>query len=113
MKARKTASLWDGKRRITDMAEILEFKRLSTEQHGVGEAVCMACGHEWAAAVPTGVEWFECPECKTHKGHWKYSFYPSVGDMVRVCNCKNDLFYITPEGHMCANCGIYQRYGND
>jgi hypothetical protein len=30
--------------------------------------------------------------------------------MIRECNCGNRLFYLTPDGHMCANCGIYQGY---
>jgi hypothetical protein len=33
-----------------------------------------------------------------------------VGDMVRECRCGNQLFYIKPEGHMCANCGTVQDY---
>lgn len=44
------------------------------------------------------------------KGKWKFEFAPSEGQMVRECNCGNQLFYLTPDGHLCANCGIYQAY---
>jgi hypothetical protein len=37
------------------------------------------------------------------KGKWKFEFYPSVGQMVRECQCGNQLFYLTTEGYMCAN----------
>lgn len=75
-----------------------------------GEAVCMSCRHEWAAVAPVGTHQLECPQCHTHKGHWKFEFQPEPGTLVRACHCQNQLFYITPEGHICANCGIYQRY---
>lgn len=97
------------------MADVLAFQRPDPPQpdeptvpHGAGTALCIDCRHEWEAAVPIGTEWFECPSCHTHKARWKFTFYPS--DMVRQCNCGNQLFYMTPEGHLCANCGIYQRY---
>jgi hypothetical protein len=81
-----------------------------TEQHGTGPAFCVGCGHTWTAVAPTGTTQLECPACKALKGHWKFEFYPSEGQMVRECNCGNQLFYLTTEGHLCANCGIYQRY---
>lgn len=80
------------------------------EQHGVGEAFCLGCNHVWQAVAPTGTTAMECPSCHRMMGHWKFEFYPSKDQMVRVCDCKNQLFYLTPEGHLCANCGIYQRY---
>ena len=96
------------------MAEIIPFKKPAPEEpdvpHGAGTAKCIDCKHEWQAVVPIGTEWFECPQCLTHKGRWKFSFYPNVGDTIRVCKCGNDLFHLTPEGHLCANCGVYQRY---
>lgn len=81
-----------------------------TRQHGQGEAFCFACKHTWQAVVPTGVTEFECPNCGTMKGRWKFHFYPSPGTKIRVCDCGNELFYLTPEGHLCANCGTYQSY---
>jgi hypothetical protein len=32
------------------------------------------------------------------------------GTMVRTCDCGNQLFNITPDGHFCPNCGEYQSY---
>lgn len=80
------------------------------EQFGSGEAFCFVCNHTWAAVAPTGTEMFECPACRRVTGRWKFSFYPNVGQLVRACDCGNQLFYLTPEGHLCPSCGIYQRY---
>jgi hypothetical protein len=80
------------------------------EQHGQGEAFCLACNHTWQAVAPTGIESFECPSCRRFTGHWKFEFYPREDQPVRECNCGNQLFYLTPDGHLCANCGIYQSY---
>ena len=80
------------------------------EQTALGPAFCIACDHNWSAVAPTGTTELECPNCHAVKGHWKFEFYPSVGQSVRECNCGNQLFYLTPDGHMCANCGVYQRY---
>ena len=93
------------------MGNVVEFSRPErTEPHGSGEAVCTGCGHAWAAVVPVGVTEFECPSCHASKGRWRFGFYPSVGQKVRECACGNQLFYLTPEGHLCAECGVYQRY---
>ena len=91
------------------MGEVVDLHP-KQEQHGAGEAFCLACGYVWAAVVPTGAVNFECPGCGRWTGHWKYEFYPSEGQMVRQCNCGNQLFYLTPDGHLCASCGLYQRY---
>lgn len=95
-------------------AEVFKFSArvptVEAQQTGAGTAFCIACSHEWQAVVPTGTTEFECPACHTHKGKWKFEFSPAVGQQVRECNCGNQLFYLTPEGHMCANCGIYQSY---
>jgi hypothetical protein len=80
------------------------------QQHAAGEAFCICCGHTWIAVAPTGTTQLECPECHTMKGHWKFEFAPSPGELVRECNCGNQLFYLTPQGHLCANCGVYQSY---
>lgn len=89
---------------------VLEFRRQEVEQHGVGAAFCIACDHVWQAVAPTGTTTLECPSCSAMKGKWKFEFYPSTGQMVRECGCGNQLFYLTHEGHLCANCGVYQRY---
>lgn len=84
--------------------------RQQETQTGEGEAFCIACGHTWRAVAPTGTVDLECPACRTMKGKWRFEFRPAPGQMVRVCNCGNQLFYLTPDGHLCANCGIYQGY---
>lgn len=93
------------------MADVIPFPTPEPqEQHGQGEAFCLACNHTWQAVAPTGIESFECPSCHRWTGHWKFEFYPREDQAVRECRCGNQLFYLTPEGHLCANCGIYQLY---
>jgi hypothetical protein len=75
-----------------------------------GEAFCIQCGREWQAVAPVGTVQLECPDCKTMKGLFRFPFAPADGQLVRECDCGNQLFYLTPEGHMCANCGTYQSY---
>jgi hypothetical protein len=93
---------------------VVPFNRESANDsdvpHGSGEAFCLGCDHRWIAVAPVGETVFECPSCKAHKGRWKFEFMPADGQLVRQCNCGNQLFYLTPDGHLCANCGIYQRY---
>jgi len=90
---------------------VIEFKRRKPEvQTACGEAFCIACDHRWTAVAPTGTIDLECPNCKSMKGHWAFAFSPDVGQLVRSCDCGNQLFLLTPEGHMCANCGLYQGY---
>lgn len=77
------------------------------DSHGVGAAFCIGCRHEWQGIAPTGTTELECPACRTMKGRWKFEFAPEI---AWHCLCGNPYFYITAEGHMCANCGIYQEY---
>ncbi len=91
------------------MSNIVEFKKKEQQLAG-GEAFCLQCQHEWGAVAETGTTHLECPECKTMKGLFKYPCYPPYGTLIMVCNCGNDLFYLTKEGHLCANCGTYQYY---
>lgn len=81
-----------------------------TAHHGLGQAFCMACQHEWEAVVPMGTTDLECPGCHTMKGRLRFEYYPPEGEKIRVCNCGNSYFYLTEVGHLCANCGIYQTY---
>lgn len=99
------------------MGEVVRFERPPVEthpldeeavQHGTGTAFCIGCDHTWQVVAPTGTTTFECPSCHAMKGKWKFEFYPS--DFVCECNCGNQLFYLTRDGHLCANCGIYQQY---
>jgi hypothetical protein len=77
-----------------------------------GEAFCLQCRHEWQAVVPAGKSvcdiLLECPQCQTMTGRLRYDFAPAGN--VWECHCGNQLFYITPEGHFCPNCGNFNRY---
>lgn len=93
------------------MTNIIQFKPPAVvERHGSGEAFCIQCGHTWHAVAPVGTVDLECPSCRTMKGKWRFEFQPTPGTLVRECNCGNQLFYLTPAGHLCANCGFYQLY---
>lgn len=93
------------------MSNVIEFKKPEQKDpHGSGEAFCLSCKHEWVAVAPAGETQLECPKCHTMKGLWKYPFAPADGDFMWKCNCGNNLFYLTPQGHLCANCGILQQY---
>jgi hypothetical protein len=93
------------------VSKVIKFKQPEPkEPHGSGEAFCMNCRHEWIAVVPVGITRFECPRCHSYKGMWKFEFMPEVGSLMRLYNCGNDLFRLTPDGHQCANCGVYQEY---
>lgn len=89
---------------------VIPFGRVPDTQHASGEAFCVACDHNWIAVVPTGATFFQCPNCRSMKGRWKFEFYPSADQRVMTCPCKNQLYYLTPDGHMCANCGLYVAY---
>ena len=72
--------------------------------HWSGPALCTRCGHEWRACVPAdATDELECPECKTFFGIKRGPHQP-VG-RVWTCKCGGDLFYLTPDGHMCRQCG--------
>lgn len=94
------------------MGEVISLLRNveSEKQMASGEAVCMQCNHKWVAVAEVGANRFECPECHTMKGLWMFEFSPADGELVRTCNCGNQLFLLTPEGHLCPNCGTYQMY---
>ena len=93
------------------MTNIIPLHKKDDTPRATGEAFCMHCKYEWVAVSPSGIhERFECPACASHKGMFKYQFAPSDDDELYECNCGNHLFYIMPEGHLCANCGIYNEY---
>lgn len=91
------------------MGNVVSFKPRE-DPHANGDAFCIFCKHEWLAVAPVGTMQLECPSCGSLKGIWKFPFAPNEGQLVRECNCSNQLFYITPDGHVCANCGTYQGY---
>jgi DNA-directed RNA polymerase subunit RPC12/RpoP len=89
------------------MGEVIELRRSTDDQEGQhlsGVARCLDCGHEWPAAAPLGTTWLECPECHNKKGAFKY---PVIHDSTWLCNCGNQLFYLTPDGAQCPRCGVF------
>lgn len=71
--------------------------------HMTGEAVCMACRHEWIAVAPQGTWDLECPECGTNHGVWRN---PALAEKpVWKCKCDNEFFVIHTDRIMCARCG--------
>lgn len=92
-------------------ANIIAFPGVnSDDRHISGKAHCLHCGYEWEAVAPEGTTWLACPECTALKGIFKYPPCVPEGGLVRECQCGNQLFYLTPEGHLCPMCGTYQAY---
>lgn len=85
----------------------LEAIKEARAPHLEGKARCLDCKHEWTAVAPAGTEWLECPECHGKKGRFIYHFEPEPFVQWQ-CNCGNDLFYVTPDGCFCPNCGEWQ-----
>jgi rubrerythrin len=75
-----------------------------------GNAFCMSCDYNWAAVAPVGTVWLECPSCKAEKGRFKFPMALPEKTLVYTCNCGNQLFNMTPEGHFCPNCGEWRRF---
>jgi hypothetical protein len=73
--------------------------------HLTGEAVCLACKHEWVGVAPIGTVDIECPECKSQKGVLKHFVHRD--GLHYLCNCGNPLLFATPDGCYCANCGVW------
>lgn len=80
------------------------------EPHLSGKGHCLNCHHVWVAVAPLDTVDLECPECHTMKGVFNYAVTPPDDVDVWTCSCDNQLFYITPEGHWCPNCGQYNSY---
>lgn len=90
--------------------KVVDFKKKPMEYTVTGDAFCYQCKHEWVAVVPHKTVRIQCPECHTYKGLFKFPACVPKDALLRQCECGNELFYLTPEGHLCANCGEYQFY---
>ena len=92
------------------MGEILDFKKHEPEPEieyqGQGSAICFGCDATWQAVAPVGTIELECPQCSTMKGRWEFEFAPQKGEVILICDCGNEYFYMTGAGAMCPNCGI-------
>jgi hypothetical protein len=84
----------------------LKQARQEREPHLNGNARCLACKHEWVAVAPIIVTSMERPEYPLERGRYVVQFERD-GEHWH-CNCGNDLFYSTPDGFYCPNCGEWQ-----
>ena len=62
------------------------------------------CRHEWQAVAPVGTTWLECPACTLLTGRFVGPVHKE--GLYWMCNCGNDLFYVTTTGGYCGVCGI-------
>lgn len=85
-------------RAVIDLAEY--------RPHSEGKARCLDCGHAWEAVAPVGVTWMECPMCGLMRGRFVWS-HLREGALHWRCDCGCDLFYVTPDGSYCPNCGAW------
>ena len=87
------------------MAEPIDLSdaRRARNPHLEGAARCLDCKHEWAAVAPVGTRWMECPSCSLIRGRF-IGEHRREGDHWH-CTCANELFYVTPDGYYCPNCG--------
>lgn len=85
----------------------LQEWREENSPHATGKAICMACAYEWVAVIATGEVWFECPACKSNKGH--FINHHEFAGLHWTCSCGNMLFYIHKEFVYCPNCGNIQK----
>ena len=85
---------------------------LKMTPHHEGEAVCLACGHEWVAVAPVSVFELECGECGTLRGVYKYPFvmpsYATYTCTVDGCGCQHVTIEMHKDGGYwiaCCKCG--------
>ncbi len=90
-----------------NIVDISKWKEANSP-HCSGNAVCLHCKYEWVAVVPTGITYFECPECKLEKGVYVGLFYDKQPHYT--CNCGNQLFAVTPTYIYCIFCGQESSY---
>lgn len=94
------------------MAHLIPFKQ-PDKPHNTGYLRCLDCAYEGAYVTPEDRTIHDCPQCGLAKAVWVGLFEP-YGAARWVCNtCKNDLFYILPNGWQCCLCGkVSDREGN-
>lgn len=76
--------------------------------HFDGPAVCLACKHEWHAAIPVGEDpcKMTCPACNAERG--TFATHIETKGQHWHCACGNHLFAITAEGVYCPCCATWQ-----
>lgn len=89
---------------VIDLAAARQERELTLSL--CGKARCLACRHEWQAVAPVGTVWLDCPACSLERGRF---LGPAQRDGAHWhCGCGNDIFYVTPDGFYCPNCGEQQ-----
>jgi predicted RNA-binding Zn-ribbon protein involved in translation (DUF1610 family) len=84
----------------------LTDKKKEKRPHLAGEARCLSCRHEWVAVAEVGAVWLECPECHTMMG--RFIHHAEMSTAHWVCECGNDLYYVTDDYIYCPVCGREQ-----
>jgi hypothetical protein len=83
------------------VGDIIDIR--SRQPHIAGRATCLGCRFKWVAVAEVGAVTLECPSCGLMKGAFAGTIVP---DVVLECGCGNSLFFMTPEGPLCGNCGL-------
>lgn len=68
-----------------------------------GEMVCRTCGDHWEGRIEVGELAATCPSCGANNSR---PFHYVEPDEVWYCACGETLFFLTPEGPVCPNCGL-------
>lgn len=84
----------------------ISTERIRRHDHLEGNAVCLACKHEWIAIAAPGTLYLNCPACSLDKGVFQCGVY-----LPRhwQCNCGNATFFINPDEFrlaICCYCGM-------
>jgi hypothetical protein len=90
---------------VTSLADHRK-KREESAPHVSGEAVCMACKHEWVAVARIPICDLECPNCKCFSGRYRAILIPEDREIFH-CNCGNNHFLIAKAGVFCPCCGLW------
>lgn len=94
-------------KRGINMAAIEKVINLADKRpHLAGKAKCLDCKHMWMAIAPIGTLWLECPNCGLMRGR-VYADVQRDG-LHWHCKCGFEVFYVTPDGYYCPNCGAWQ-----
>lgn len=75
-----------------------------------GPARCHGCGHRWAAVVPPGAVWLECPACGADKGRMNGPVIPRESRDLWECRCGSQAFALCRDEWLCYGCGAAQRF---
>lgn len=85
-----------------------EITRLDDHRPGKwlsGMATCIVCQCQFAAVVPVGEDFVECPNCHLMFG----VLDPVMPAPYWQCNCGCALFAVSTDGYHCVRCGTHQQ----